>query len=70
MNRVSRFVIDVAHADASAVSLIDAIDVEVGEASVRVDRLGRSNCQQNRFDVGEVHDFERGCSKEVEFAAT
>lgn len=70
MNRVSRFVIDIAHADASAVSLIDAIDVEVGEASVRVDHLGRSNCQQNRFDVGEVHDFGRGYSEKVGFAVT
>lgn len=45
VDRVSGLAIDVAHTDASAVSLVDAIDVEVGESGVCVDRLGRSNCQ-------------------------
>lgn len=57
MDRVRRLVIDIAHADASAVSLIDAIDKEVGETSVCVDGLSGSNGQQNRFEVGEMHDF-------------
>lgn len=62
VDRVRRLVIDIAHADASAVSLIDAIDKEVGETSVCVDRLSGSNAQQKRFEDGEMHDFgTNGC---------
>lgn len=57
VHRVGRLVIDVAHPDAGAVSLIDAVDEEVGKERVGVDRLGGSHCQQHGFEVGEMHDF-------------
>lgn len=59
LDRVSRLGIDVAHADAGAVPLIDIIDKKVGEASVSVDDLGSCYCQQYALDIGKMHDLVR-----------
>lgn len=55
MNGIRGRVDDIAHPHAGRISLVDAVDIEVGKGCVRVDDLRRGGGQHYTFDVGETH---------------
>lgn len=55
MKRVRCLTVDVAHADASAVSLSHAIDEKGGEKSVSINDRSGCYCQQYTVEVVETH---------------
>ena len=50
-----RFLHVVAHADSSTISLVNAIDEEVGESRVSASKPSSNSCEKNYFDMGHMH---------------
>lgn len=49
--REGRFLHIIAHADSSAITLINTIDEKISESRVSTSNLGSSSCVDKKFDV-------------------